>query len=69
MPDLEEIKKMLEHADIETDKGDSKAELAARKVVNIERQAFYGGQSSAKRLGLIREVIAEYAEEARKNEA
>ena len=69
MSRVDDFKEMLKDANEATEKVSSAAELAARKVVNIERQAFYGGQSSNKRLGLIRVVISDYVREALKNEA
>lgn len=65
---IEEIKEALKQAEQEVNNLASPAHEAARKVVNIERQAFYGGQSPTRRLSLIREVVSDLSKELGENE-
>lgn len=57
MTSLDELKKQLLEAEKEAAKPQNKYHELARKLVNIERQSFYGDESSMKRLGKIREEI------------
>ncbi|TKB46335.1 hypothetical protein [Thalassotalea mangrovi] len=57
MTSLEEIKKQLLEAEKEADVPRDQYHDLARKIVNIERQSFYGEDSERNRLKKIREEI------------
>ncbi len=59
MTSFEEIKKQLIEAEKEVDNSTDHILLAARKIVNIERQAFYGEEVETRRLNRIREILSD----------
>lgn len=65
MTSLDDIKKQFLEAEKAASAPQDKYHEIARKLVNIERQSYYGDESSMKRLGKIREEISN----AVKNEA
>lgn len=69
MTSKDEIKQMIKDAHSATEKPESEFHEAARKIVNIERQMFYGGESANKRLKKIREIIADGVSKRGSNEA
>ncbi|MGB2707370.1 MAG: hypothetical protein WBC41_04400 [Pseudoalteromonas nigrifaciens] len=54
---LESFKKQLSEAAVAAELPHDAFHDTARKVVNIERQCFYGNESPARRLSRIRETI------------
>ncbi|MGJ8674326.1 MAG: hypothetical protein ACSHWP_00125 [Pseudoalteromonas sp.] len=68
MTSIDEFKKMLEEANEAADIPADKYHDIARKIVNIERKAYYGEDSSAKRLSKIRELISMAAKEGNSDE-
>ncbi len=68
MTSLDELKQQLLNAEKEADKPKDKFHETARKLVNIERQSFYGDDSLMKRLGKIREEINKAVKEGASNE-
>ena len=63
MTSIEEFKKQLLEAAITASEPLDEYHDAARRIVNIERQAFYGDQNERLRLKRIREEISQGAEE------
>ena len=59
MTSVEDFKKQLMEAEKTADKPKNEYHDAARKIVNIERQSFYGDESRSKRLSKIREIVSE----------
>ena len=57
MTSLDEFKQLLLEAEKAASIPQDKYHEMARKLVNIERQSFYGDESSIKRLSRIREEI------------
>ena len=56
---MDEFKKeLLAAGDTSVESGDEYLDIA-RKIVNVERQSFYGEENSTKRLSRIRELISE----------
>ncbi len=68
MTSHDEFKKQLLDAEKEANKPQDKYHEIARKLVNIERQSFYGDESSVKRLGKIREEINRAVKQGGSNE-
>ena len=68
MTSLNEIKKQLLQAEKDVIKPLDIYHDAARRIVNIERQAFYGKESPNKRLAKIREIVSETLKEEAENE-
>lgn len=62
MTSIEEFKKQLLEAASSADEPLDEYHDAARRVVNIERQAFYGDQNERLRLKRIREEISKGSE-------
>jgi hypothetical protein len=59
MTSLDDLKQQIQAAYDEVDVATDVYDELARKIVNIERQSFYGRESERDRLGKIRECIAE----------
>ena len=57
MTSIDELKQQLLDAAKEADKPQDEYHEMARKLVNIERQSFYGDESERNRLKKIREAI------------
>jgi hypothetical protein len=68
MTSLDDIKKQFLEAEKAASLPQDKYHEMARKLVNIERQSFYGDESSMKRLGKIREEISNAVKNGAKNE-
>ncbi|MDO6841240.1 hypothetical protein Q4602_17280 [Paraglaciecola chathamensis] len=68
MTSLDDIKKQLIEAEKAASLPQDKYHGMARKLVNIERQSFYGDESSMKRLVKIREEISNAVKNEAKNE-
>lgn len=62
MTSIDEFKKLLKNAEEEARRETSRPKDiyhdSARIIINIERQSYYGDEPSHKRLGRIREEIA-----------
>lgn len=71
MTSIDEFKKLLKKAGEDAEKEASKPNDiyydCARIIINIERQSYYGDESSQKRLGKIREEIANSVKVLRNN--
>lgn len=59
MTSFEEFAKQLLEAEKEAEETTDDVLDTARKIVNIERQAFYGEEVETKRLSRIREILSE----------
>lgn len=59
MTSFEEIAKQLLEAEKEAEKFTDPIHEIARKIVNIERQAFYGEEVETRRLSRIRELLSD----------
>jgi len=68
MTSLDDIKQQLLEAEKATNTPQDKYHAMARKLVNIERQSFYGDESSMKRLSKIREEISNAVKKGDENE-
>jgi hypothetical protein len=68
MTSLDDIKKQLLEAEKAANIPQDKYHAMARKLVNIERQSFYGDESSMKRLSKIREEISSAVKKGDENE-
>jgi hypothetical protein len=68
MTSLDEIKRQFLEAEKAASLPQDKYHEMARKLVNIERQSFYGDESSMKRLSKIREEIGNAVKKGDENE-
>lgn len=59
MTSFEEIAKQLLEAEKEAENFTDPIHDTARKIVNIERQAFYGEEVETRRLSRIREILSD----------
>ena len=68
MTSLDNFKKLLLEAEKAVSIPQDEYHAMARKLVNIERQSFYGEESSMKRLNRIREEINTAVNKGNENE-
>jgi len=68
MTTLDELRMQIQNANETINEPQSVYHDIARKIVNIERQSYYGKESSVGRLGKIREAIVDAVKQGEKNE-